>query len=79
MFLLSFLNSPIVSSYIYLNSVETDKLEWQERGIPWWSSGKNLPSSAGDMGSIPGRGTKISHAVGQLSPHTTTPELMRLN
>ena len=27
---------------------------------------KNPPSSAGDTGSIPGQGTKISHAVGQL-------------
>ena len=29
---------------------------------------KNPPSSAGDMGSIPGRGTKIPHAAGQVSP-----------
>ena len=28
---------------------------------------KNLPSNAGDAGSIPGRGTKIPHALGQLS------------
>ena len=27
---------------------------------------KNLPSNAGDKGSIPGWGTKISHASGQL-------------
>ena len=33
---------------------------------------KNLPSSAGDMGSIFGQGTKISHAMGQLSPCITT-------
>ena len=32
---------------------------------------KNLPSNAGDPGSIPGQGTKISHAVGPQSPHTT--------
>ena len=36
---------------------------------------KNLPSNAEDMGSIPGWGTKISHAAGQLSQHTTTTEL----
>ena len=35
---------------------------------------KNSPSSAGDTGSIPGRGTKISHATGQLSLHTATTE-----
>ena len=28
------------------------------------------PSNAGDVGLIPGKGTKISHAVGQLSPCT---------
>ena len=33
---------------------------------------KNPPSNAGDMGLIPGRGTKIPHAMGQLSPHATT-------
>ena len=40
---------------------------------------KNLPPNAGDVGSIPGRGTKIPHAVGQQSPHTATTELTRLN
>ena len=35
---------------------------------------KNLPSSAGDMGLIPGQGTKIPHISGQLSPHTETIE-----
>ena len=28
----------------------------------------NLPYNAGDASSIPGWGTKIPHAVGQLSP-----------
>ena len=40
---------------------------------------KNLPSNAGDTGSISGWGTKIPHAVGQLSPRATTTELARLN
>ena len=31
---------------------------------------KNPPSNAGDAGSIPGRGTKIPHATGQLSPRS---------
>ena len=35
---------------------------------------KNLPSNAGDVVSIPGWGTKIPHAMGQLSPHTATTE-----
>ena len=33
---------------------------------------KNLPCNAGDVGSIPGQGTKISHAAGQLSLWATT-------
>ena len=40
---------------------------------------KNLPYNAGDAGSIPGQGTKIPHASGQLSPCNTTAELARLN
>ena len=32
---------------------------------------KNLPCNAGDMGSIPDQGTKIPHAVEQLSLHAT--------
>ena len=35
---------------------------------------KNSPPNAGDMGWIPGQGTKIPHAAEQLSPSTTTPE-----
>ena len=40
---------------------------------------KNLPYNAGDTSSIPGQGTKIPHATGQLSPRATTTELARLN
>ena len=35
---------------------------------------KNPPYKAGDVGSIPGQGTKIPHAAGQLSPCATTRE-----
>ena len=38
---------------------------------------KNPPSNAGDVGLIPGQGTKIPHATGQLSPRTTTTEPTR--
>ena len=34
---------------------------------------KNLPTNAGDA--IPGQGTKIPHAMGQLSPRITTREI----
>ena len=37
------------------------------KGFPGGPVVKNLPSSAGDVGSIPGQGTKIPHTVGQLS------------
>ena len=40
---------------------------------------KNPPANAGDVGSIPGRGTRIPHAVGQPSSCATTTELVRLN
>ena len=40
---------------------------------------KNLPSNAGDVGLIPGRGIKIPHAARQLSLHATTTELACLN
>ena len=39
---------------------------------------KNPPYNAGDAGSIPGQGTKIPHAAGQLSPRATTTELAGL-
>ena len=35
---------------------------------------KNLPVNAGDTGLIPEGETKILHAMGQLSSHTTTRE-----
>ena len=38
---------------------------------------KNLPSNAGDVGSIPGQGMEIPHATGQLSQQATTTEPMR--
>ena len=44
----------------------------------WWGDFpggpvvKNPPSSAGHAGSIPGRGTRILHAAGQLSPRAAT-------
>ena len=45
---------------------------------PWDFPGgpgvKNLPSNAGDTGSIHGQGTKIPYAVEQLSPDTTATE-----
>ena len=50
-----------------------------ERDFPGGPVVKNPPSNAGDTGSIPGWGTKIPHAAGQLSPCATTTDLTRLN
>ena len=41
-----------------------------QRDFPGDPVVKNTPSNAGDTGSAPGRGTKIPHATGQLSPET---------
>ena len=40
---------------------------------------ESLPSNAGDVGSIPGWGTKIPRAMGQLSPQDAITQLGRLN
>ena len=40
---------------------------------------KNLPCNAVDTGLIPGRGTKIPHAMEQLSPLTATTEPVQCN
>ena len=40
---------------------------------------ENPPYNAGDIGLVPGQGTKIPHAAGQLSLRTATTELPRLN
>ena len=52
------------------------KVSW----LPRWHSGKESACSvgdAGDVGSIPGWGAKISHALEQLSPHVVTTEPAR--
>ena len=51
----------------------------EPRDFPGGPVIKNPPSNAGDMGSIPGRGTKIPHAAGQLSLRATTTELAYLS
>ena len=51
----------------------------QLRDFPGGEVVKNTPSNAGDVGSIPGQGTRFPHAAGQLSPRTATTELVCLN
>ena len=40
---------------------------------------KNRPANSGDMSLIPGLGTKIPQAAGQLSPHIAIAEPVRHN
>ena len=44
------------------------------RDFPGGPVVRNPPSTAGVAGSIPGQGTEIPHAVGQLNSLTTTTE-----
>ena len=44
----------------------------QPEGFPGGPVVKNLPANVGDMGLIPGPGTEIPYAAGQLSPWATT-------
>ena len=57
--------------------METNHLKKGLGDFPGGPVVKNPTSNAGDANSIPDRGTKIPHAAGQLSPHTTTTEHMR--
>ena len=50
-----------------LENVDRYMEEWRE--FPGGPVVKNLPSNAGDVGSIPDQGNKILHATEQLSPH----------
>lgn len=43
-------------------------------GLSWWSSGKELPSNARDVGSILSWGAKIPYCVGQQSLCAVTRE-----
>ena len=53
--------------------LEADKeKEWKGMGdFPGGPMVKNPPCNSGDAGLIPVQGTKVPHAAGQLSPHTT--------
>ena len=44
------------------------------RNVPGDPVLRNLHDNTGDAGLIPGQGTKIPHALGQLSPYTATRE-----
>ena len=60
---------------VYLIVLES-KVFWDFPGGPVV---KTSPSNAGDVGSIPGQGTKSAHTMGQLSLCATTTEPACLN
>ena len=55
---------------IILYSTKLD-FKTEGKGLPGGPVVKNPPANAEDEGSIPGWGTKFSHAPGQLSPWAT--------
>ena len=61
------------------NSKRNEKESYQRntmiRDFPVDPVVKNLPSNAGNMSSIPGQGTKISHATGQLESLSATTKI----
>ena len=65
----------LLNSVINVSITKSEKVgSYMHRDFPGGPLIKNPPSNAGDVGSIPGQGTKIPHAVGQQSPHTATTE-----
>ena len=69
----------LVKSVKEITQIETFHLKIQVGDFPGGPVVKNPPYNAGDAGLIPGRGTKIPHAMGQLSPRTTTTDFTCLN
>ena len=57
----------------HLKPVRMAIIKRSTRDFPGGPVVKNLPSNAGDVGSITGQGIKIPHATGQLSPHALEP------
>ena len=66
--------SQIQTQTLYFQSPTRKQYTKLRRDFPGGPVVKTPPSNAGDAGSIPGPGAKISHAAGQLSLHATTTE-----
>ena len=62
----------------YIKTYSDPFYKKNDRDFPGGPVVKNPPYNAGDAGSLPGRGTKIPHAMGQLSPRATATELAHL-
>ena len=70
--------SLLVSNLSHLPNAQTHHTCLERKRTPWDIPGsqvvKNPPANAEDVGLIPGPGTKIPHAMGQLSLCATTTE-----
>jgi len=64
----------LVGSRIHSMFSEKTSLRAVSGDFPGGLVVKNPSSSAGDVGSIPGQGTRIPHATEQVSPCTATEE-----
>ena len=77
-------NSQLVSGMVggeqIQHNVENVSAHWeglarnQYQDFPGGPLVKNPPCIVGNLGSIPGQGTEISHTKEQLNPHTATTE-----
>ena len=67
----------ITNTTLQINYTSNKKVNFWD--FPGGPVAKNPPYNAGDASSIPGQGTKIPHATGQLSLRATTTELVRHN
>ena len=57
---------------IYKWNICKNIYKWKHQGSGTSLVVQNLPSDTGHLCSISGQGTKIPHAMEQLSPHATT-------
>ena len=66
--------SCVTWSFNFSELQQNQFLSGGNEGFPGGPGVKNLPSNAGEAGSILGQGTKILHVSGQLSPSVATRE-----
>ena len=66
--------SVLVNEQLYWGTAQRSSVRSPTEGFPCGPVVENPSSNAGDVGWIPGRGTKIPHAMVQLSLRATTRE-----
>ena len=66
--------SVLVNEQLYRGTAQRSSVRSPTEGLPGDPVVENPSSNAGDVGWIPGQGTKIAHAMMQLSLRATTRE-----